>query len=60
MADSTKAYLCRDGHLRTGEAGSCPEHGTSLQEATHRCPSCGHAALSGGNCPMCGTGMQAI
>lgn len=52
MAQTT-AYLCPEGHLRTAEAGRCPEHGTDLRPATHRCATCGYAALRSAECPTC-------
>lgn len=57
---ATTAYLCPDGHLRTGSPGTCPEHGTQLQAATHRCPECGVATLMAGSCPQCGSALKAI
>lgn len=53
------AYLCPDGHLRTDRPGRCPEHGTELRPPTHRCPSCGYAALAAGDCPFCRVAMRA-
>lgn len=57
---STTAYLCPQGHLRTGEPGRCPEHGTELRPATERCPTCGYAALKLGDCPFCKTPLKAV
>jgi len=56
---ATTAYLCPSGHLRTDSPGRCPEHDEALRPATHRCPTCGHAALQAGDCPFCYRPLQA-
>ncbi|MCB9492479.1 MAG: hypothetical protein H6674_10485 [Dehalococcoidia bacterium] len=59
MAGETP-YLCPDGYLRTGEPGRCPEHQSQLRPATHRCPSCGYAALEAKHCPTCRTPLTQV
>jgi len=56
---ATTAYLCPSGHLRTDSPGHCPEHGVDLRLATHRCPTCGHAAMQGCYYPFCYRALQA-
>lgn len=60
MANTTTAYLCREGHLRTDAPGRCPEHGSQLRAASHRCSTCGLAALEAGECPGCHRPLDAV